>query len=149
VRKVLEPIWATKRETASRVRGRIESVLDWAKVAGYRTGENPARWRGHLKHSLAAKSKTKVHLKAMPFAQLPGFMAALRKRVSGRPHFNSRSSRSRAPSRRSARSGERLIYLATTVRACREVDTRRRQCLERSQSSPKHSRATAIKQPAG
>src|SRR5262249_1119557 len=45
--KVLEPIWATKSETASRVRGRIEAILDWAKVRGYRTGENPARWRGH------------------------------------------------------------------------------------------------------
>jgi Phage integrase central domain len=46
--KVLEPIWTTKPETASRLRGRIESILDWAKVRGYREGENPARWRGHL-----------------------------------------------------------------------------------------------------
>jgi hypothetical protein len=47
VMKVIEPLWANKSETASRVRGRIEMVLDWAKVRGYRTGENPARWRGH------------------------------------------------------------------------------------------------------
>jgi hypothetical protein len=46
--QVLEPIWTEKTETASRVRGRIESVLDWAKVRGYRAGENLARWRGHL-----------------------------------------------------------------------------------------------------
>jgi hypothetical protein len=45
---VLEPIWTTKPETASRVRGRLENVLDWAKVRGFREGENPARWRGHL-----------------------------------------------------------------------------------------------------
>src|SRR6516164_5697026 len=45
--KVLEPIWATKPETAGRVRGRIESILDWAKARAYRAGENPARWRGH------------------------------------------------------------------------------------------------------
>jgi hypothetical protein len=48
VLKVIEPIWSTKTETASRVRGRIESVLDWATVRGYRTGDNPARWKGHI-----------------------------------------------------------------------------------------------------
>src|SRR5262249_39600614 len=52
VLRVLEPIWKTKPETASRVRGRIESILDWAKVRGLRQGENPARWRGHLDHML-------------------------------------------------------------------------------------------------
>ena len=57
VMKVLEPIWNTTPETASRVRGRIESVLDWARVRGYRDGENPARWRGHLDHLLPARSK--------------------------------------------------------------------------------------------
>jgi len=48
VLKVLEPIWTTKPETASRVRGRIEAILDWAKVKSFREGENPARWRGHM-----------------------------------------------------------------------------------------------------
>src|SRR5262245_44462577 len=59
VLKVLEPIWTRKPETASRVRGRMEAVLDWAKVRGYRTGENPARWRGHLDHLLPAKAKVR------------------------------------------------------------------------------------------
>ena len=57
VMKVLEPIWREKTETASRVRGRIESVLDWAKVRGYRAGENPARWRGHLDKLLPGARK--------------------------------------------------------------------------------------------
>ena len=57
VTKAVEPIWATKPETASRVRGRIESVLDWATVRGYRQGENPARWRGHLEKLLPARRK--------------------------------------------------------------------------------------------
>jgi integrase len=77
---ILEPIWTKKPETASRVRGRVESVLDWARVRGYRTGENPARWRGHLDHLLPKKSKlrkVKPH-PALPYAELPSFMAALR-----------------------------------------------------------------------
>jgi integrase len=80
VLKVLEPIWTTKPETASRVRGRIERILDWAKVSGYRDGENPARWRGHLDHLLAARSKVRrvKHHAALPFAELPGFLVALR-----------------------------------------------------------------------
>lgn len=57
VHKVLEPIWISKTETASRLRGRIESVLDWSRVRGYRSGENPARWRGHLDKMLAAPGK--------------------------------------------------------------------------------------------
>ena len=57
VMKAIEPIWATKPETASRVRGRIESVLDWATARGYRQGENPARWRGHLENLLPKKSQ--------------------------------------------------------------------------------------------
>jgi len=57
VLKVLEPIWNTKTETAKRLRGRIEAILDWAKVRGYRDGENPARWRGHLDKLLARPSK--------------------------------------------------------------------------------------------
>jgi integrase len=80
--KALEPIWATKSETASRVRGRIETVLDWAKVRGYRTGENPARWRGHLDKLLPAKSKVQKveHHPALPHGQLGAFMSNLRER---------------------------------------------------------------------
>jgi integrase len=80
VMRVLEPIWATKPETASRVRGRIELVLDWATVRGYRTGENPARWRGHLDHLLPKKAKLRrvAHHPALPYAQIPEFMAELR-----------------------------------------------------------------------
>ncbi len=80
VMRTLEPIWNTKSETASRVRGRIESVLDWAKARGYRDGENPARWKGHLDNLLPARSKVRsvVHLAALPYDQAPSFMAALR-----------------------------------------------------------------------
>ena len=80
VLKVLEPIWTAKPETASRLRGRMESVLDWAKVRGYRQGENPARWRGHLDKLLPARSKVRrvEHHPALPYADLPEFMAALR-----------------------------------------------------------------------
>jgi integrase len=84
VMRVLEPIWTTKPETATRVRGRIEAVLDWARVRGYRTGENPARWRGHLDHLLPAKSKIKriEHFAAMSYEQLGPFVAALRQQPS-------------------------------------------------------------------
>ena len=80
--KVLEPIWTTKPETASRVRRRIESILDWAKVRGYREGENPARWRGHLDKLLPARSKVRKvkHHAALPYAEMPAFMAELHKR---------------------------------------------------------------------
>jgi integrase len=80
VLKVLEPIWTTKPETASRLRGRIELVLDWAKVRGYRTGENPARWRGHLDKLLPARGKVRrvEHHAALPYGELPDFMALLR-----------------------------------------------------------------------
>lgn len=79
---MLEPIWTTKTETASRLRGRVESVLDWAKVRGYRTGENPARWRGHLDKLLPAPRKiAKVeHHPAVPVKQVADFYAALRER---------------------------------------------------------------------
>ncbi len=82
VLKVIEPIWQDKTETANRVRGRIESVLDWATVRGYRTGDNPARWRGHLSEVLPAREKIQktVHHAALPFAELPEFMAALDQR---------------------------------------------------------------------
>jgi integrase len=75
----LEPIWKIKPETASRVRGRIESVLDWAKARGYRDGENPARWRGHLDHLLPARNKVRrvEHFAALSYAELPALMAKL------------------------------------------------------------------------
>lgn len=77
----IEPIWTTKTETATRVRGRIETVLDWATVHGYRHGPNPARWKGHLSNILAAPRKVaKVeHHAALPAAAMPAFMQALRK----------------------------------------------------------------------
>jgi integrase len=80
VLKVLEPIWGAKPETAGRVRGRIEAVLDWAKAREYRTGENPARWRGHLNKLLPARGKVRKveHHAALPYGELPGFLAALR-----------------------------------------------------------------------
>jgi integrase len=80
--KVLEPIWTTKSETASRVRQRIENILDFAKVRGYREGENPARWRGHLDKLLPSHSKIREveHLAALPYAELPAFLASLRTR---------------------------------------------------------------------
>jgi integrase len=80
VLKVLEPIWTAKPETAGRVRGRLESILDFAKVRGYRDGENPARWRGHLDKLLPARSKVRAveHHAALPYAELPFFLAILR-----------------------------------------------------------------------
>jgi integrase len=86
--KVLEPIWQKKPETASRVRGRIEAILDWAKTAEYRKGDNPARWRGHLqnllmKPSSAAKAARRSkgrgeHHAALPYREIGAFMADLR-----------------------------------------------------------------------
>jgi integrase len=75
----LKPIWTTKPETASRVRGRIETVLDYAKVRGWRSGENPALWKGNLAHLLPARAKVRrtKHHAAMPYSQVPAFMAAL------------------------------------------------------------------------
>ena len=82
VLKVLEPIWAKKPETASRVRQRIENILDFAKVRGYREGENPARWRGHLDKLLPARSRVRQveHLAALPYQDLPLFLTNLRQR---------------------------------------------------------------------
>ena len=80
VMQALEPIWTTKPETASRLRGRIESILDWATVRGYRRGENPARWKGHLDTLLPAKAKVRAveHHTALPYGELPAFMGELR-----------------------------------------------------------------------
>ncbi|MGE8280565.1 MAG: tyrosine-type recombinase/integrase [Stenotrophomonas sp.] len=78
----LRPIWEKKTVTAGRVRGRIERVLDWARVHGMRDGENPARWRGHLDHLLPKPSKVRKekHHAAMPYAEVPAFMATLAER---------------------------------------------------------------------
>ncbi len=78
--RCLELIWATKTETASRLRGRIESVLDWSTVRGYRNGENPARWRGHLDKLLPRPSKVVrvKHHPALPFTAIGSFMKQLR-----------------------------------------------------------------------
>jgi integrase len=79
VRSVLQPIWQAKHVTASRLRGRIERVLDFAKAREWRSGENPARWRGHLDAILPKRQKlTRGHHAAMPFAEVPAFMALLR-----------------------------------------------------------------------
>jgi len=80
VLRVLEPIWTTKPETASRVRARVESVLSWATVAGFRIGDNPARWRGHLDQLLPARRKVRAvrHHAALPYREMPEFMARLR-----------------------------------------------------------------------
>lgn len=79
--KVLEPIWRTKTETASRIRERIERILSWAAVRGYREGDNPARWRGHLDEMLPKPTKLKKvkHHSALPFAEVADFCAAIRK----------------------------------------------------------------------
>src|SRR5262245_19496996 len=88
VHKVLESIWSIKPETASRLRGRIESILDWAKVRGYREGENPARWRGHLDKLFPSRSKVRKtkHHAALPYADVPEFIAALREREGSAAH---------------------------------------------------------------
>jgi len=80
VLEILEPIWKTKTETASRVRGRVESVLDWSIARGYRSEPNPARWKGLLDKLLPAPGKImkREHHKALPYADLPDFMAKLR-----------------------------------------------------------------------
>jgi len=83
VLQCLQPIWQSKPETASRVRGRIEAVLDSARVKGLRSGDNPARWKGNLDHLLPrARKLSRGHHAAMPYADVPGFMVSLRERES-------------------------------------------------------------------
>jgi integrase len=85
VLKVLKPIWTSKPETASRVRGRIEQILGWAAAMGYRSGDNPAQWKGGaLPHLLPATGKIAkvVHRKAVPYEEVPQLMAELRKNGS-------------------------------------------------------------------
>jgi integrase len=88
VTRILDPIWREKPETASRLRGRIEAILNWAKVRGHRDGENPARWRGHLSNvypspasarkALRARTGSSGHHAALPYAEVAAFMALLR-----------------------------------------------------------------------
>ena len=81
VLEVLKPLWLEKPETASRLRGRMEAVLDAAKAQGHRSGENPAAWRGHLSHLLPKRQKlTRGHHAAMAYAEVPAFIAKLRER---------------------------------------------------------------------
>jgi integrase len=82
INKVLEPIWSAKPETANRVRGRLEKILDFAKVRGYRDGENPARWRGHLDKVWPATAKVRAvtHYAALPYDEIGPFFAKLRAR---------------------------------------------------------------------
>ena len=82
VMKCLEPIWTAKPETAKRLRGRIESILDWATVRGFRSGDNPARWRGHLGKLLPATAKVRTvkHFGAIVWRDIPEFMGELRSR---------------------------------------------------------------------
>ena len=82
VLKAVQAIWSDKTETANRVRGRIEAVLNFAKVSDLRTGENPARWKGHLDQVLPSRSSVQktIHHRALPYADLPAFMAQLRER---------------------------------------------------------------------
>ena len=81
VLQILEPIWKAKAETANRLRGRVETILDAAKARGYRDGENPARWRGHIAQILPVRSRlTRGHHKAMPYNEIPAFVGALHQR---------------------------------------------------------------------
>ena len=102
VLKVLEPIWYDKTETATRLRGRIERVLEYAKVRGYREGENPACWKGNLAHALPSKNDIKkvAHLPALPHAELPAFWRRLAK------HSGSAAEALRFTILTAARSGE-------------------------------------------
>lgn len=84
VMKTLEPIWTTKTETATRVRQRIEAVLDWAKAHGYRTGENAARWKGHLDKLLAKPTKVRKvkHFEALPYVEVPALFTTLKAKAT-------------------------------------------------------------------
>jgi integrase len=87
VLQALEPIWATKTETATRLRQRIEAVLDWAAVRQYRRGDNPARWRGHLDHLLPTPNKLKAvkPRAALPYSDVPAFFVTLRQEAGLAP----------------------------------------------------------------
>ena len=117
VLKVLEPIWANKPETASRVRQRVERVLSWAKVRGYREGENPAQWRGHLDHLLPCKGEGERSntMLLLPFVtSVPSWRSCAMTPASARMRSSSRSSPQPARARRSAPPGTR----STSNSAC-------------------------------
>ena len=124
VLSVLKPLWNAKPETASRLRGRIERVLDAAKAQGFRSGENPARWRGHLDQLLPKRQRlTRGHHAAMNYSDLPAFTGRFAG-TDGKPqpgHSNLPSSRPRAPVKCSARAGRNLTLVARvwTVPAAR------------------------------
>ena len=101
VMRVLEPIWYEKTETASRLRSRIESVLSWATVRGYRQGENPARWKNCLKELLPARNKVKAvkNHAALPYVEIGAFMADLRQRKGITPRALEFASTDRRPIR--------------------------------------------------
>ncbi|RYG86770.1 MAG: site-specific integrase [Alphaproteobacteria bacterium] len=86
---ILQPIWTTKTETASRLRGRIEAVLDWARVQGFRDGDNPARWRGHLDKTLPPRRRVQgvTHHAALPYTEV----AALIRELQARPGTSARA----------------------------------------------------------
>jgi integrase len=91
VMKALEPLWREKEATAVNVRSRIERILSWATVRGFRQGDNPARWRGHLDQLLARRKLRAVkHLAALPYSDIPAFMAELRERA-GREGVSARA----------------------------------------------------------
>ena len=79
VMRAIEPLWGSKTETASRLRGRVENILNWATTRGFRNGENPARWRGHIENLLPKRSKIAPakSFAALPYGELPGFMTEL------------------------------------------------------------------------
>jgi integrase len=78
VLSVLQPLWTKRPETAARLRLRLERTLDWARAKGYRSGENPCRWRGHLRDLLPKRKRRPNHFMALPFEQLPDLMQQLR-----------------------------------------------------------------------
>lgn len=81
IRKIIEPIWLTKNETADRLRARVEKILGWATVSGYRQGDNPARWTAHLSELFPRRSKVRTvkHHPALPYTEMPAFMQRLAK----------------------------------------------------------------------
>lgn len=85
VLKVIDPIWKSKPDTANRVRGRIENILDWATVRGFRSADNPARWSGHLEEALPPKTAVTKHHSALPYSEVPAFVAELTKQIGVPP----------------------------------------------------------------
>lgn len=86
IMKVLKPVWSEKEETARRLRARIERILDYASAHNWRAGENPARWKGHLKDLLPKRDKTKKrNFASMPYEEIPAFLKVLRKEKGASP----------------------------------------------------------------